>query len=98
MRAQTHLLDRLQRPRRDFQPHFLLERLREKIFMLHVGEPCPPGFVLGEGDVVAVLLGFSLEEAQLGAFERLGDRFEEGSGRNHWRKSRRRRLGAQGDY
>lgn len=51
--------------------------------MLDVGQPCSPGFVLGEGDVVAVLLGFSLEEAQLSAFERLGDCFEEGSGRNH---------------
>lgn len=54
---------------------------------MDVGEPCATGFLEGVGDVVAVLDGFSVEEAEGGAFEGLGECSGEGGqgrlGREH---------------
>jgi len=44
--------------------------------LLHVGQPCPSRLVVRERHIVAILLGTSLEETRLRAFERLRDRVE----------------------
>ena len=67
---------RPQRPRGDLDLHPPPQERRLECLGVHVGEPCATGFLERVGDVVAVLDGFSVEEAEGGAFEGLG----EGSG------------------
>ena len=64
---------RPQRARRYLDLHTPVQQLGDERLGVHVWEPCAPGFCERVGDVVAVLDGFAVEEAQGGAFEWLGE-------------------------
>jgi hypothetical protein len=82
---------RLQRSRRHLDLYSPSQQRRLERLGVHVWEPRPTGFCERVGDVVAVLDGFAVEEAQGGAFEGLGEgsgeRGERRMGREHRRAS-----------
>jgi hypothetical protein len=61
----------------------LSQGIRQDPLVLDVREPRSLGFLLGEGDIVAVLLGFAMEQTELGSLEWCGDDAEQGGGREH---------------
>lgn len=71
--ANAHLLDRPHGPRRDLDLDLLPQRVRKERFVLDVGVPRPPRFVLGERDVVPGLSHCAMKETELRPFERLAD-------------------------
>lgn len=71
--ANAHLLDGLQRLRRQLYLDALAQRVGKEPFGLDVGQPCPPGLALREGDVVSELLHFAMEKTELGALEGCAD-------------------------
>ena len=79
----THLGDRAHGTNGHFDLQMSSQGVQRDQLVLDVREPRLPGFLLGEGDVVAVLLGFAMEETELGSLERCRDDAEQGGGREH---------------
>lgn len=67
------LINTLKRTRREFYFHIVPQRIGCQAFGVDVGKPCASGFVFRMRDVVSVLFGFAVEEAELGTAEGSGD-------------------------